>query len=47
MVIRVQRFRTWKELLKEADRLVKLGYICEVKGWEDIRTNKLTISTKD
>lgn len=47
MVIKVQRFRTWKELLKEADRLVKLGYICEVRGWEDIRANTLTVSTQE
>lgn len=47
MVIKVQRFRTWKDLLKEADRLVKLGYICAVKGWEDIRTNTLTVSTQE
>ncbi|MBP3240087.1 MAG: hypothetical protein J6M92_06030 [Oribacterium sp.] len=47
MVIKVLKFETWKELYKEAVRLSKLGYICEVKGWDDIRANRLTVSVKD
>ena len=47
MVIRVQRFRTWAELVQEALRLADLGFICEVRGWEDMMANKLTISTED
>ena len=47
MVIKVLKFRTWEELYKESVRLSKLGYICEVKGWEDMRANRLTVSSKD
>jgi len=47
MVIRVQRFRTWKELKAEALRLADLGYICEVRGWDDMMALKLTISVED
>lgn len=41
------RFRTWKELLKTALKLEKQGYICEVKGFEGMRFNKLTITYND
>lgn len=47
MVIRVQRFRTWAELVQEALRLADLGFNCEVRGWDDMRANKLTISTEE
>lgn len=47
MVIRVQRFKTWAELVQEAIRLADLGFNCEVRGWDDMRANKLTISTED
>lgn len=47
MVIRVQRFRTWEELVKEALRLADLGFTCEVKGWADMMDNKLTISVEE
>ena len=47
MVIRVQRFRTWAELVQEALRLAELGFICEVRGFDDMIANKLTISTDD
>lgn len=43
MVIREQRFRTWKELVKAALEYEKLGIETEVKGWDAIRANKLTI----
>ena len=42
-VLKIIRFRTWKELLREAFRLESLGYSCEVKGFEDMRHNKLTV----
>ena len=47
MVIRVRRFKTWVELVREAQRLAELGFTCEVRGWEDMMANKLTISTED
>jgi hypothetical protein len=47
MVIKVQKFRTWAELVQEALRLADLGFICEVRGWNDMRANKLTISTEE
>jgi hypothetical protein len=47
MVLKVQRFKTWEELKREALRLQDLGYICEVKGWDDMRYNKLTISIEE
>ena len=42
-VLKVIRFNTWIELLREALRLESLGYTCEVKGFEDMRHNKLTV----
>lgn len=47
MVIKILKFKTWEELYKESERLSKLGYICEVKGWDDMRNNRLTVSSKD
>lgn len=47
MVIRVQRFKTWAELVQEAIRLADLGFNCEVRGWDDMRANKLTISVEE
>ena len=41
--LKVIRFRTWADLLREAFRLASLGYECEVKGFEDMRHNKLTV----
>lgn len=43
MVIREQRFRTWKECVEAALAYEKLGIETEVKGWDAIRANKLTI----
>ena len=47
MIIRVQRFKTWEDLKAEALRLADLGFICEVRGWDDMMALKLTISVKD
>ena len=43
MVIREQRFRTWKECVEAALAYEKLGIETEVKGWDAMRANKLTI----
>ncbi len=43
MVIKEQRFRTWKELKQKALELEKLGIESEVRGWDAMRANKLTI----
>lgn len=47
MEVKRVKFRSWAELRKEALRLEQLGFICEVKGWADIRTNTLTVSTEE
>ena len=41
---KVIRFLSWKELLKAIPKYEKLGYECEVKGWDDMRFNRLTIT---
>jgi hypothetical protein len=46
-VIRTITFSSWPELVKESLRLSALGYICEVRGWDDMSANRLTISTED
>lgn len=43
MVLRVERFRTWEELKKAALKYEAMGIETEVKGWDDMRANKLTI----
>ena len=47
MEVKRVKFRTFSQLRKEALRLEQLGFICEVKGWADIRTNTLTVSTEE
>ena len=47
MEVKRVKFRSWAQLRKEALRLEQLGFICEVKGWADMRTNTLTVSTKE
>lgn len=37
------RFSSWNELKKAIPGYEKLGYECEVRGWEAMRNNKLTI----
>ena len=44
MEVKRVKFRTFSQLSKEALRLEQLGFICEVKGWADMRTNTLTVS---
>ena len=36
-------FKTWTELLKAIPRYEKLGYACEVRGWDAMSKNILTI----
>ena len=43
MVVRVERFKTWDELVKTALDYEKKGVSSEVKGWDDMRANKLTV----
>ena len=47
MEVKRVKFKSWAELRKEALRLEQLGFICEVKGWADMRTNTLTVSTDE
>ncbi|MBO5513746.1 MAG: hypothetical protein J5961_04050 [Mogibacterium sp.] len=37
------RFGSWKELLKAIPGYERLGYSCEVKGWEGMTNNTLII----
>ena len=36
-------FRSWEELLKAAHSYVVMGYEVEVRGWDDMSNNVLTI----
>lgn len=47
MEVKRVKFRTFSQLRKEALRLEQLGFICEVKGWADMRTNTLTVSKEE
>ena len=38
------RFEDWQELLTAVPGYLKLGYRCEVRGWDDARDNVLTIT---
>ncbi len=42
-VSRVIRCETWEDLKKTAKKYANMGFRCEVRGWDDIRNNKLTI----
>lgn len=42
-VNRVIRCETWENLKKTAKKYANMGFRCEVRGWDDIRNNKLTI----
>lgn len=43
MILRVERYNTWKELVAAASKYEKQGISCEVRGWDDMRHNKLTV----
>lgn len=47
MVIKRIKYNTWSELRKQALKYEQLGYKCEVKGWADIGSNTLTISSEE
>ncbi len=38
------KFGSWSELKRAIPGYEKLGYKCEVRGWEDMRHNILTIT---
>ena len=42
-VNRIIKCDTWEDLKKTAKRHQEMGFKCEVRGWEDIRDNKLTV----
>lgn len=44
MVIKRIRFDDWKDLKAKALRYASMGFECEVKGWDDISNNILTVS---
>lgn len=43
MGLRVEHYKTWEQLKEAALRYEALGIKTEVKGWDAIRANKLTI----
>lgn len=47
MELKVIRFNTWEELKEAALKYEQMGYICEARGWDDIRYNRLHISTEE
>lgn len=44
MIIKRMRFSSWKDLKAKALIYAEMGFICEVKGWDDICNNILTVS---
>lgn len=47
MVIKKIKFNNWEELKKNAIRYSDIGYDVEVRGWNDISGNILTIKNYD
>lgn len=47
MVIKKIKFNNWEELKKNAIRYSDMGYDVEVRGWNDISGNILTIKNYD
>lgn len=47
MELKILRFKTWEELKRAAFMYEQMGYVCEVRGWDDIRHNRLHILTED
>lgn len=41
---KVIRFGSWNELKRAIPKYEKLGYECEIKGWDDMRFNQMTIT---
>lgn len=47
MIIKKIKFNNWEELKKTAIRYSNMGYEVEVRGWNDISGNILTIKNYD
>lgn len=47
MIIKKIKFNNWEELKKTAIRYNDMGYEVEVRGWNDISGNILTIKNYD
>lgn len=47
MVIKKIKFNNWEKLKKTAIRYSDMGYDVEVRGWNDISGNILTIKNYD
>lgn len=47
MVIKKIKFNNWEDLKKNAIRYSDMGYDVEVRGWNDISGNILTIKNYD
>ncbi len=47
MIIKKIKFNNWEDLKKNAIRYSDMGYDVEVRGWNDISGNILTIKNYD
>lgn len=47
MIIKKIKFNNWEDLKKNAIRYNDMGYDVEVRGWNDISGNILTIKNYD
>ena len=47
MIIKKIKYKSWKDLKDNAIRFSDLGYDVEVRGWDDISGNILTIKDYD
>lgn len=47
MIIKKIKYKSWKDLKDNAIRFSDLGYDVEVRGWDDISGNILTIKNYD
>ncbi|MBO7731792.1 MAG: hypothetical protein J6S67_04550 [Methanobrevibacter sp.] len=47
MIIKKIKYKSWKDLKDNAIRFSNLGYDVEVRGWDDISGNILTIKDYD
>lgn len=47
MIIKKIKFNNWEALKKNAKRYSDMGYDVEVRGWNDISGNILTIKNYD
>lgn len=47
MVVRKVRFNSWEELKAAILKYEQMGYSCEVRGWDDISGNVLSLIIDD